>query len=226
MIDFFDEMLLNFNMKKFLIPLVCFLFIFTLFFPMNVCIADDSAKFEICANSANVYQNCSFSSTVVATLKNKTEISLETDAQTPKVYESDGFCFYKITTPSLEGFVLSEFVALKDEPLSNIPTFNAKTSRDCIILEKTENGFEKTNISLQKGTKVFLYEGYEEDSVVAISYVFENEVRFGYLQSNDVNPNGINPIIITCICLIVALISIIFALVFMKRKKLKLKKMA
>ena len=64
----------------------------------------------------------------------------------------------------------------------------------------------------------------EKKEYNAIAFVHENEVLYGYLKTDTISPDGINPAIITCIVIIIALLGIIFAWLFMKNKKVKLKK--
>ncbi|MBQ8792276.1 MAG: hypothetical protein IJZ62_01505 [Clostridia bacterium] len=210
-------------MKKLLL-LIALLLCFQPLLISGSVFAQDLPKYEICANSANVYQEASLTANVICTLKNKTKITLEFDTTSPKVYENEGFSFYKVIDTSSQGFVLCDFVGICDNTIESIPNFNAKTNCECTVYSKVGENFEKTQIVLAKNTRIFLYEGYKEKTNVAISFLYNNEVMYGYLPAEQINPDGINPIIITCIVLIIALISIIFALVFMKRKKIKLKK--
>lgn len=188
--------------------------------------AQDTPKYKINANYASVFSDCDLNSEIVATLKLDDKIELELDSNVAKEYDGGSFKFYKIVAPEqCIGFVLCELVCLETDTISNIPTFNAKTNKECFVFEKTETSFIQKEISLAKNTEIFLYEGFDKDSeFTAICYIHNNEVHYDYLKTDDINPNGINPLIIICLTLILALISLLTALFFMKRRKIKLKK--
>lgn len=217
-------MLLNFYMKKLFLIFAIFAAFIGICMPTLSTNAESLPTYEVCANYANLYESPSLESTVLAVLKNKTQITPEFDGNTPKAYTSENFVFFKVAADGKTGFVLSDFVALEKDAIESIPNFNAKTSNRATVFEKAENGFVESNIILEKNTEIFLYEGFDNKSYNSVAFVYNNEIRYGYLHADDISPDGINPIIITCIALIVALVSIIFALVFMKRKKVKLKK--
>lgn len=182
-----------------------------------------SATYLICANAANVYQTNDLTSTILYTLSHKDKIEIELDGTEAKNYTYDNYFFYKITTPTKEGYILADFVVKTAETLQEIPNFNAKTNGQCTVYNEVEGEYVETSISLEKGHKLFLYEGYKSKApYTAISFVFENQVLYGYVKTDSVAPYGINPAIITCAGLILAILGIMFTFLFIKGRKKKM----
>lgn len=217
------DMKSNSIFKKTFVLICLFAFVFMFFLPTQFAYADVNNQYVITANSATVFAEPDFSSEKLATLSNKTEILIEMNENSPKKYENDGFVFFKIIS-SFEGFVFSDLVTPKNDVLVAIPNFNAKTNSTCKVFFQENNKFVESKIILQKGTEIFLYQGFEsKKDFTAIAFVKDNHVLYGFLQTKNINPNGINPLIITCVCLILAILGIIFAWLFMKSKKTKIK---
>lgn len=212
-------------MKKLLIALsvlLCFLpFIATDSFAY----ADNSqSTYIVTANSAGLFESANFSSTKLKTLTHKTEIIIEVSNGSPVEYKTDEFVFFKATSENQTGYVYSDLVVAKNKTITSIPNFNAQTNKSCNVFLKNDIEFEETEVTLDKHQRIFLYQGFDKnEKYTAISYLKNNQVEYGYIKTEDVSPDGINPIIITCISLIVAIVGIASALILMKNKKIKLK---
>ena len=193
-------------------------------FGEGVAHSESSAAFYmVCANSANVYQSSDLNSSVLYTLSHKDKIEVEPDGTEAKVYTNLGYSFYKIVTEGKEGYILADFAVKMAETLQEIPNFNAKTNGQCVVYNKVGEEYIETSISLEKGHKLFLYEGYKsKNPYTAASFVMDNQVLYGYIKSESVAPNGINPAIITCACLILAILGIMFTFLFIKGRKKKM----
>ena len=75
---------------------------------------------------------------------------------------------------------------------------------------------------MPKHQRVFLYQGFNNKKQYnAVAFVHENEVVYGFLKKDDIDPDGVNPLLITIACFAIAAIGIILTFVFMKRKKKK-----
>lgn len=210
-------------MKK----IFAFVAIFLCFMPflrVNTTFAEtDTATFVVTANSANVYESSSLASNVLYALSHKDEVQIEIESDIPKTYEIDGYVFYKVIKNAEEGFILSDFVVKKTSFLQQIPNFNAKTNDKCTVYSLQDGNYTQTDITLKNKQKIYLYEGYKsKKEYTAICFVYNNEVMYGYIKTEFVNPNGINPIIITVICLVVAILGIAFTFVFIRGKKKKM----
>lgn len=216
-------------MKKFLLCLGICLCMFLSFFEVGNVFAQTSSYF-VRAKFANAYSEPVFDSQFqVTTLFQNTQIDLEFEqnSNTPKKYENSGFIFVKILNfeDFEELYVLSDLILKKEETLEEFPNFNGKTNQKSLVYFSENGKMTESEIFLQEGKEIFMYEGYDGKSqFTAIAFVLENSVQYGYIKTDCIAPNGVNPIIITCIVVILAVLGIIFSWLFMKNKKKKIKK--
>lgn len=193
-------------------------------FSLNFASANLNTNYIVVANSATLFSTADFSSEKVATLSHKDELEIELFENTPVEYSCDGFVFYSARFEDKSGYILSDLVVARTENITTIPNFNAKTNASCKVYFKNDAEFVESDIVLEKHQKIFLYEGFNDDKDwTAVSFLKDNEVLYGFLKTENISPNGINPIFITCISIILAVVGIVFAWVFIKNKKVKLK---
>ncbi len=214
----------NCDMKKIFAIILCF---FCCFFAIGVnTAAAESVQYVVVANSATVFATAEFSDQKIATLTHGQEVVLELEGEEPKQYSSGGYVFFKVLElDGQSGFVLGDLVCKKTDQITAIPNFNAQTNGKCTVFFKNDDKFVDSGITLEKAHRIFLQNGYDKNSQYCqIVFVHENEVIYGYIQTKFVKPDGINPVLITCITLIIALLTIIFTWLFMKNKKKKWKK--
>ncbi len=214
-------------MKKLWILLI-FVICFT-FLPTNFALADASApSFVITANSACAYVEADVTSQKIKAFSNKDKVALELEEGVPKEY-GESFVFYHLSTPiESDGtqyfFVLAELVTQESDVVLSIPNYNAKTNSDAVVYFKQEDEFIESGITIKKNQEIFLYEGFNQKSKFsAIAFMHNGSVEYGYILTSTVSPNGINPLIITSVTIILALVGIALAWVFIKRRKVKLK---
>ncbi len=211
-------------MKKILLIFSVFL-CFLPFFSTNFASADNNnTKYVVTANSATIFEMADFSSTKLKIVNHKDILTVETNAESPVEY-GDNIKFFKVMHENTTGFVVADLLTPQKSVITSIPNFNGQTNKTCDIFIKNDTDFSKNGHTLNKGERIFLYEGFSnKNDYIAIAYLKDNEVMYGYLSKEDISPDGINPIIITCISLIIAVVGIVFAWVFIKNKKVKLKK--
>ncbi len=207
-------------MKRILIGL-CLIF---LLFPFGVSFAhaqNNNLTYIVSANYAQVYSEANCSSEVLGTLQHGDEIVVDATENLPTEEIWQDLTFYKVIYQQQNGYVLANLLTKKVEQIESIPTFNAKTNADCKVYSNPDET-SAVAADLKRGTNIFLYEGYNRKSTfTAISFVQDGKVLYGYLKTKDVSPNGINPVIITCVVLILAVLGIIFAWLFMRNRKAK-----
>lgn len=192
-----------------------------------------NSTYIVSANSAVVFAEADFSSEKIATLAHKDEIVVLTDDDVPVTEFWNEFKFFKINLKEngIEnenfdcGYVVADLLTPKQEEIVAIPNFNAKTNKECHVFSQENGKFVENETILTRGQQIFLYEGFDaKKDFTAISFVLDGKVLYGFLKTDDISPNGINPLLITCTVLIVAMLSIIFAWLFMKNKHVRLKK--
>lgn len=221
-------------MKKFLLTFFV-IFTFASLFSNNFCFASSSENYIVVANTAYVYQSPSLSANKIALFKNRDKVVLEMLDGSPETSQADGYKFYKLKESITRenesySYILADLVVKEREQITSIPNFNGKTNAKCNVYfaKETENGvvYEKDEeMVLSKGTAIFLYQGFNKKSEYnAVSFLKDNTIYYGYLQTKNISPNGVNPVIITCIFLIIAVLGIVFAWVFISKKKVKLKR--
>ena len=212
-------------MKRFLIVLCLALCLFVS--PTFIANADVGTKsFVVSANSAIIFENADLSSTKLETLSYGTFVDVETEDGNAKIFENGAYKFYHVTHNEVDGYVIMDLVVENTQTISTIPNFNGKTNAACMVYRLDGENYVEAGIMLTKKQQIFLYEGYNsKKEFAAVAFVHENEVKFGYIKMSAVDPNGINPIIITCICLIGAILGIVFAWLFVKGKKKAKKKL-
>ena len=193
---------------------------FFCFFGVNFATAEaDTLTFVVTANKANVYEEAAFSSTVLKTLSHKDEVKIEISMNEPVEYVTGNYVFYKIDG---SGYILSDLICQKTKTITSIPNFNAKTNEECFVYFLDNDLYTKSEIKLSKNQEIFLYKGYDKNAeLTPVAFVYENEVYYGFLQTKNVSPNGINPVVITVITLVMAILGIAFAWVFIQGKKKK-----
>lgn len=203
-----------------LLMFLCFAFPFG-----NVALAETPPTYVVVANKANVFAETNLESEILLSLTHGTEFSVNGDynleflSTSPVEYENGNLTFYKVLFKEKEGYILSEFVAEKNETIKSIPTFNAQTNAPCKVYCA-----DGTELSLEKGHRIYLYEKYNSHAArTKIMFLYDNEIVYGEIETKFVNPDGVNPILIAAIIIIVAVLGIIFAWLFMKNKKKKVK---
>lgn len=213
-------------MKKLVIIFLFVLMFGATFLAPNFAFAQENqTTYIVTANYASVFENADITALKLGQINHNEEVYVETENDLPKEYLGNNFVFYKITYNQLDGYVLADLLTPKNNVITAIPSFNAQTNSSCKVYFKQDNQMVESEISLNKGERIFLYEGFNgKKEFNAIAFVYDNQVVYGYLKSENIAPDGINPIIITCIIIIIALLGIIFAWLFMKNKKVKIKK--
>lgn len=180
-----------------------------------------SPVYVVNANTAKVYQSPDFSSEVLQTLSYGTQISLEIAENLPVTYIYEGFSFYKVLE-DFEGYIFADLVSLQTQTITSIPNYNGRTNNECSVFFLNENEMQESDITLTKNQRIFIYKAFDSKAeYTAVAFEHENAVVYGYVLTKYVAPDGINPIIITCVVIILAILGIIFAWLFMKNSKVK-----
>lgn len=116
------------------------------------------------------------------------------------------------------GYVYRYYVTYSTLPQTQYPVFNGRVSKnDAVIysLDKTDSGHVA-----KSGQGIYLYEGFKKDEWNNVAIVLEDgTLYYGYMKTTDITPNGINTGLITGITLIMTCLTLIFMLLFMKKKK-------
>lgn len=203
---------------------------------VNYVSAENKKEWICIANYCYIYSEPSFASAKVVgednepiIVKHKDVLILEEGENRLNTYlDSEGQIFYAVLSMEgveINGYIFSDFVTEDISKIETYPTFNATLKSDTYLFEVNGEEFSETETLLESGTRVYLYEGFDNDvnGYNAVAVKVGNTLQYGYVLKSDVSPDGINPAIIYAITIALACIGIIMAFLFMKNKKNKKK---
>ncbi len=189
-------------MKAFILSLAL------LFTPLSIGMGD---SVYVLSNSCYLYEEPSYASVQLTELKYNEELVLLNEEAI------EGFFYVELVKDGLKGYVPMEIVGEKAQAQDVIMTYNATVLNDTTIKSPVDNSEICT---LEKGARVFLYEGYDkEKEFLAVKFIKDGEIFIGLININDVKPDGVNVALIISITAIVALVTIIFILIGITNKK-------
>ena len=220
----------NLSMRK----LFLMLFVFHIGFSPTLTIfstsAETPAEYICVANYCYLYSSPSFTSSKVQVdgadvrIMHKDVVVLEIIDSEPVEYpDSEGMIFYKVESFQNNAFdsayIFSDHVTKNASSIETYPAFNASINTATDLMEI--NGETLTPISvLEKGERVYLYEGFNGAlTYTPVAVRIDNTLQYGYVFTEHITPDGINPFIIYASIIAVACIGIVIALLFMKNKK-------
>lgn len=167
----------------------------------------------VLSDSAYLYSAPSLTSEIVVELEKGDELSLVSSTQT------DGFwqVVYQTDLETYEGFVYSELAGPVSDSQEVLLSCNATIINSTQVL--SISSLEPV-CQLEKGTRVFLYEGYDDSKdYLAIRFENDGQILTGQVRIEDVQPDGVNAALIVAITAIVAIVSIIIILLGITKKK-------
>lgn len=116
-------------------------------------------------------------------------------------------------------YIQQSKIAKVEKDNINMPTKNATIIKDAILFNFINDAYCESEISLCENTRVTIYSKYNSNA--PFQYIgFENDglLIFGYIQTEYITPDGVSPYFITAISISLAIIGIIMALLFIKKK--------
>lgn len=135
--------------------------------------------------------------------------------QSAKLKEEEGD-FWLVESGEIEGYVY-KYCLTKNAPQEDVYlNFNATVERTATIYDlEMSPAFQ-----VKKGQRVYLYQGYSKDEYTKVALLRDDGTPFyGFIATNDIVPDGINAGLITGIAVIISCLTLIFLLLFMKKKK-------
>ena len=135
---------------------------------------------------------------------------------------SNGVLFAKVYENEISAqcyYVLRAGIVLCSDDIVNIPTKNATIFKTTKIYNSVDNVYKEGDIILQPNTRVSLYSKYNSSAPYQyIAFEYEESVIYGYVPTSTIEPDGISPYFITAITISIALVGIILAILFIKKK--------
>lgn len=129
--------------------------------------------------------------------------------------------FIKVKSDEVEGYVFKFYVTSNKSGQDVYPVFNGK------VIAKESNIFNidgsDSGHKAKENQEVYIYGGFDgkkEKTEVAI-VLEDGSLFYGLISTKDIQANGISGALITSITIIIALVTIILAVVFIKKSKTK-----
>lgn len=201
-------------------------FILSIFLTLFSITAPYSTNYaQIIVNACYLFTAPSFESEKVLDLNNE-EIILKQNDSAVVLEESGDFALVQIDN-SIRGYVYKYYLSY-GENIDVYPTFNATIRHDDTQVFNLD--YSQSSIVLDSGTRVFIYGGYDDkNEYTQVQFVDENgELFHGYVRTSNINPDGVSSLLIIGISIIVACVTIILSIIFIKKsrsnKKSKLSK--
>lgn len=119
----------------------------------------------------------------------------------------------------VEGFVYRYYVTFAKIEITEYPVFNASVAVDNTVIYDLDK--QPTEYTATKGQGLYLYNGFnDKETYTAVAVVLpDDSVYYGYILTKDIKTKGINAGLITGFVVIISCLTIIFLLLFMKKRK-------
>lgn len=208
-------------MKKMVLSIPIFIIIIAMLLCATPLFYSSALSFDLTIGKAyvitsrcDIYESADFAS-------EKLEISLKHGEQV-EIQNFEGDFAHISYNDDTEGYVY-KFYLSQNESQDVYPITNAKLRRDTKIydLNLQESGFVA-----KKNSRIYIYGGFDnKKEYTAVQVVLEDGKLFnGYIKTEDINPDGVSGLLIAGITIIVASVTIILSLIFIKKKKGQTKK--
>ena len=191
-------------------------FILSIFLTLFSITAPYSTNYaQIIVNACYLFTAPSFESEKVLDLSNE-KIILKQNDSVLVLEESGDFALVQIDN-TIRGYVYKYYLSY-GENIDVYPTFNATIRHDDTRVFNLD--YSQSNI-LDSGTRVFIYGGYDDrNEYTAIQFVDGNGTLIhGFVQTSNINPDGVSSLLIVGISIIVACVTIILSIIFIKKSR-------
>lgn len=192
-------------------------FILSIFLTLFSITAPYSTNYaQIVVSACHLFTTPSFESAKVLDLSNE-EIILKQNDSVLVLEESGDFALVQIDN-TIRGYVYKYYLSY-GENIDVYPTFNATIRHDGTQVYNLD--YSQSNIVLDSGTRVFIYGGYDDkNEYTAIQFVDGNGTLIhGFVQTSNINPDGVSSLLIVGISIIVACVTIILSIIFIKKSR-------
>lgn len=192
-------------------------FILSIFLTLFSITAPYSTNYaQIVVSACYLFTAPSFESEKVLDLSNE-KIILKQNDSVLVLEESGDFALVQIDN-TIRGYVYKYYLSY-GENIDVYPTFNATIRHDATRVFNLD--YSQSNIVLDSGTRVFIYGGYDDkNEYTAIQFVDGNGTLIhGFVQTSNINPDGVSSLLIVGISIIVACVTIILSIIFIKKSR-------
>ena len=177
---------------------------------------DAGLSASVIASHCQMYERADFSSQVVT--DEEGQIIYLHHNQKVEVLSIEGDFAQVETAENVQGFVYKYYLTQNTSQVV-YPVFNASVIADDAKIYDMD--LADTGFRLQKGTRVLVYKSFsEKKDYIAVQVVLDDGSLYnGYMLTKEVSPDGISGLLVAGISIIIALVTIVLSIVFIKKKK-------
>ncbi len=177
---------------------------------------DAGATASVIASRCQMYERADFSSQVVTDADG--QIIYLRHNQQVEVISIEGDFAQVETQEDAQGFVYKYYLTQNTSQVV-YPVFNASVIADNAVVYDMD--FADTDFRLQKGDRVLVYKSFsEKKEYTAVQVVLDDGSLYnGYMLTKEVSPDGISGLLVAGITIIIALVTIVLSIIFIKKKK-------
>ena len=186
----------------------------------NTFALSEGGEAKVIVSSSYLYKTDSFEADYVSYQEEDATILVKVKYGDKVVVNNfNGDFAYITTNDNFEGYIYKYYLTDNSSQVV-YPVFNASVRRETTVFDINQ---EETSISLKKGTRVYIYEGFnDKKEFTAVQIVLEDQSLYnGYIKTENVKPDGVSGLLIVAISIIVAAVTIIMSLLYIKKKKTK-----
>lgn len=210
----------NNRIMKYLVPCLLAFCMCLSFMSGATFVAADQNQVTVVADRCVVYQSASFDAPLLineqtVTFKHGHQLTvLGNEISSPFIQVQGDF-----ENTLVEGFVYRYYVTFASIEIKEYPVFNASVAVENTIIYDLDK--QPTEYTATKGQGLYLYNGFnDKETYTAVAVVLSDDsVYYGYVLTKDIKTKGINAGLITGFVVIISCLTIIFLLLFMKKRK-------
>lgn len=182
----------------------------------------EGSQAKVIVSKCNLYTEANFTSEKVTYIEGENTILVVLNhGDNVTIKSLNGDFAYITTEDEKEGYIYKYYIT-DNNSQAVYPVFNASIRKDTKIYDIDKNATEYT---AKKDTRVYLYKGFnDKEKYTAVQIVLEDESLYnGYIKTEDIKPDGVSGLLVAAITIIIAGVTIVLSLVFIKKKKKKKK---
>lgn len=121
------------------------------------------------------------------------------------------------TNGEIEGYIYKYYLTDNTSQIV-YPVFNASLRKTSVLYDIEQ---KPTEYKIKKGSRVYIYEGFKDkEKRTAVQVVLEDGSLYnGYISTANINPDGVSGLLIIAISIIIAGVTIVLSIIFIKKKK-------
>ena len=172
----------------------------------------------IISSYSYLYEDASFTSEKIKNGEN--DLILYHGQNVEVIEESGDFLLVNVILNQIEyeGYIYKYYVT-KNNSQVVYPVFNGMVKTDNAIIYDIE--LNPTQYTATKNQKIYIYGAFDDDYTAIQIVLQDGSLYNGYIKTSDIYADGVSSLLIVGITIIIACVTIILSLVFIKKRKKK-----